>query len=73
MARWVAGAKWAEGPAPDAQRDMPLVLSLSEGLGRARRSFELLALLATDATKADISAECKAEINNRSCIRSCRF
>ena len=33
MARWVAGAKWAEGPAPDDQRDTPLVLSLSEGLG----------------------------------------
>ena len=33
MARWAAGAKWAAGPAPDDQRDTPLVLSLSEGLG----------------------------------------
>jgi hypothetical protein len=33
VARWAAGAKWAEGPAPDDQRDTPLVLSLSEGLG----------------------------------------
>ena len=31
--RWAAGAKWAAGAAPDDQRDMPLVLSLSEGLG----------------------------------------
>ena len=37
MARWAAGAKWAEGPAPDDQRDTPLVLSLSEGLGLVRR------------------------------------
>ena len=33
MARWTAGAKWGEAPAPDGQRDMPLALSLSEGLG----------------------------------------
>ena len=33
MARWAAGAKWGEAPAPDDQRDTPLVLSLSEGLG----------------------------------------
>ena len=33
MARWTASAKWAEGPALDGQRDMPLGLSLSEGLG----------------------------------------
>ena len=38
MARWAAGAKWAEGPAPDDQRDTPLVLSLSEGLGRTGHS-----------------------------------
>ena len=31
----MAGAKWAAGPAPDDQRDTPLVLSLSEGLGHA--------------------------------------
>ena len=36
MARWTAGAKWGEAPAPDGQRDMPLALSLSEGLGRIR-------------------------------------
>ena len=34
MARWTASAKWAAGPALDGQRDMPLGLSLSEGLGR---------------------------------------
>ena len=33
MARWTAGAKWADGPAPDGQCDMPLALRLSEGLG----------------------------------------
>ena len=33
MARWAAGAKWAAGLAPDDQRDTPLVLPLSEGLG----------------------------------------
>ena len=33
MARWTASAKWAAGPALDGQRDMPLGLSLSEGLG----------------------------------------
>ena len=35
MARWTASAKWAAGPALDGQRDMPLALRLSEGLGRA--------------------------------------
>ena len=34
MARWTASAKWAVGPALDGQRDMPLALRLSEGLGR---------------------------------------
>ena len=33
MARWAASAQWAEGPALDGQRDMPLALRLSEGLG----------------------------------------
>jgi len=33
MARWTASAKWAEGPALDGQRDTPLALRLSEGLG----------------------------------------
>jgi len=33
MARGTASAKWAEGPALDGQRDMPLALRLSEGLG----------------------------------------
>ena len=35
MARWTASAKWDEGPALDGQRDMPLALRLSEGLGIA--------------------------------------
>ena len=33
MACWTASAKWAEGPALDGQRDMPLTLSLTEWLG----------------------------------------
>ena len=41
MARWAAGEIWAAGPAPDDQRDTPLVLSLSEGLGRTRREPKL--------------------------------
>jgi len=36
MARWAACAKWAEGPALDGQRGMPLALRLSEGLGLRR-------------------------------------
>ena len=39
MARWTASAKWAAGPALDGQRDMPLALRLSEGLGVAALSF----------------------------------
>jgi hypothetical protein len=35
VARWDCGAKWAEGPAPQAQCATPLGLSLSEGLGCA--------------------------------------
>ena len=35
MARWTASAKWAAGPALDGQRDMPLALRLSEGLGHS--------------------------------------
>ena len=33
MARRAASAKWAAGPALEGQRDMPLALRLSEGLG----------------------------------------
>ena len=40
MACWTASAKWALGPALDGQRDMPLGLSLSEGLGVAAFSAE---------------------------------
>jgi len=40
MARWTASAKWAEGPALDGQRDMPLALRLSEGLDRTRTTVE---------------------------------
>ena len=38
MARWTASAKWAAGPALDGQRDMPLALRLSEGLGFTARA-----------------------------------
>jgi hypothetical protein len=37
VARWDCGAKWAEGPAPQAQCATPLGLTLSEGLGRMLR------------------------------------
>ena len=37
MACWTASAKLATGPALDGQRDMPLALSLTEGLGIAMR------------------------------------
>jgi hypothetical protein len=40
VARWAAGAKWAEGLALGDQRDTPLVLSLSEGLGVTARRLE---------------------------------
>jgi len=39
MARWTASAKWAAGPALDGQRDMPLALRLSEGLGLDRDNW----------------------------------
>jgi len=42
MARWTASAKWAEGPALDGQRDMPLALRLSEGLGITARNLRLV-------------------------------
>ena len=42
MARWAAGAKWAAGPAPGDQRDTPLVLPLSEGLGHGDGSSDML-------------------------------
>ena len=46
MARWTESAKWAEGPALDGQRDMPLALRLSERLGftqsdKAKFSYDL--------------------------------
>jgi hypothetical protein len=37
VARWDCGAKWAKGPAPQAQCGTPLGLTLSEGLGRMLR------------------------------------
>jgi len=36
VARWTACAKWGEAPALDGQRDTPLALRLSEGLGLIR-------------------------------------
>ena len=33
MARWTASEKWAEGPALNGQRGLPVALRLSEGLG----------------------------------------
>ena len=40
MERWTASAKWGEGPALDGQRDMPLALRLSEGLGLTWQRLE---------------------------------
>ena len=51
MARWTASAKGAAGPALDGQRDMPLALRLSEGLGLA------LARVAKEHEQ-DIRGEC---------------
>jgi len=45
MARWTASAKWAEGPALDGQRAMPLALRLSEGLGVNAHRIEVLAFV----------------------------
>ena len=45
MARWTASAKWAAGPALDGQRDMPLALRLSEGLGVTVRIAGLVFLV----------------------------
>jgi hypothetical protein len=42
VARWACGAKWAEGPAPQAQCATPLGLTLSEGLGVAAPCCELI-------------------------------
>ena len=39
MARWTASVKWAAGPVLDGQRDMPLALRLSEGLGLMARAL----------------------------------
>jgi len=55
MARWTASAKWAAGPALDGQRDMPLPLRLSEGLGliaRALRRTDILNLVSRRARRA---------------------
>jgi hypothetical protein len=38
VARWACGAKWAEGPAPQAQCATPLGLTLSEWLGRTAQA-----------------------------------
>jgi hypothetical protein len=37
VVRWDCGAKWAEGPAPQAQCATPLGLTLSEWLGRTEQ------------------------------------
>ena len=44
MARWTASAKWAVGPALDGQRDMPLALRLSEGLGSTAAKVQALSV-----------------------------
>jgi hypothetical protein len=53
VARWDCGAKWAEGPAPQAQCGTPLGLTLSEGLGLTRGVMRLLSLPFLRCGKAD--------------------
>jgi len=55
MARWTASAKWAAGPALDGQRDMPLALRLSEGLGVAGFSNEANSFFDTEGIRTEVS------------------
>jgi len=52
MARWTASAKWAAGPALDGQRDVPLALRLSEGLGVAGGVLIAVRFLSSDSEAA---------------------
>ena len=63
MARWTASEKWAEGPAIDGRRDMPLVLRLSDGLGLARERPIML---------FDIRFERASEITSRIRTIACK-
>ena len=64
MARWTASAKWAEGPALDGQRDMPLALSLSEGLGLSAVCRCKRAAFGQDLTlTSDVNSELCATVN----------
>jgi len=57
MARRTASAKWAEGPALDGRRDMPLALRLSEGLDRTcyAANSEHLWILASSPASASLA------------------
>jgi len=52
MARWTASAKWAAGTALDGERDMPLALRLSEGLGVAGSAVTVIAFPTLDRALA---------------------
>ena len=53
MARWTASAKWAVGPALDGQRDMPLALRLSEGLGSTGAAMNRVKVQRFQKTETD--------------------
>ena len=54
MARWTASAKWAAGPALDGQRDMPLGLRLSDGLGVSAHMQEVVLIVSFDPLAIDV-------------------
>jgi len=56
MARWTASAEWAAGPALAGQRDMPLALRLSEGLGVTVDALPILSLVGLKPFSCAISS-----------------
>ena len=71
MARWTASAKWAEGPALDGQRDMPLALRLSEGLGVSRHAAMLMHLKGAFSSSPALACEAQLpELMGRSLFRN---
>ena len=78
MARWTASAKWAAGPALDGQRDMPLALRLSEGLGSTARRYaaevlmndaELAALVCEHASASALNLELSSTLGALPVVR----
>jgi len=77
MARWTASAKWAAGPALDGQRDMPLALRLSEGLGvnahkfAARKRIGHLLALSLQVFDMQLNGLVNECCNFLACLSSC--